>query len=80
VYIATQSDNGVELDNNAQYQILRYEGSTANYKIWKDWSSINWNSFVDYDIIPGQKYGYAVRFKGLFGEVSRISNWSEITV
>lgn len=80
VYISTQSTNGVELDNNAQYQILKYEGTTSNYKIWKDWSSINWNSFVDYDIIPGQKYGYAVRFKGLFGEVSRISNWSEITV
>jgi hypothetical protein len=80
VFIATASSNGVELDNNAQYQILRYEGTPSNHKIWKDWSNINWNSFVDYDIIPGQKYGYAVRFKGLFGEVTRISSWSEITV
>jgi len=78
VFIATESTNGVQLDGNAQYQILRYEGSASNHRIWKDWSDINWNSFVDYDIIPGQKYGYAVRFKGLFGEVTKLSSWSEV--
>jgi hypothetical protein len=79
VFISTQSANGIELDNKAQYQIFRYAGNKSNYKIWKDWSSINWNSFVDYDVIPGQKYGYAVRFKGLFGETTKLSNWSEVT-
>lgn len=80
VFISKESQNSVQIENKAAYQIIKYEGSKSNNKIWKDWSTADWNSFVDYEIIPGQKYGYAVRYKGIFGEVSKISDWAELTI
>lgn len=73
-----QSINGAMFDNEAQYQIIKYQGSSTNTRIWKDWSSINWNTFIDYDIIPNERYGYAVRFKGKFNDISYLSDWAEI--
>ncbi len=43
-------------------------------------SSINWNHFIDYNVIAGETYGYRVLFKGQFGEESIASDWTEITV
>jgi hypothetical protein len=80
VNITKASANNVEVDSEVQYQTLRYEGSPDNFIIWKDWSDKNWTNFVDYNITPGQKYGYALRFKGRLGDESHRSNWTEVTV
>lgn len=80
VSLTRQSINFVDIEEKAQYQILKYQGNSANRMIWKDWSDKNWNFFVDYDVIPGETYGYAIRFKGQLGEVSQISDWSVITI
>lgn len=80
VSITRLSINGNPIDDSLDYQIFKYHGSETNQKIWKDWSHITWNHFVDYDVIPGETYGYAVRFKGKFGEVSNLSDWTEVTI
>lgn len=71
--------NGTEVDPNTYYQIIKYQGSSENTKVWKDWSSHPWDFFVDYDIVPGEEYGYAVRFKGKYGDISNISEWAVVT-
>lgn len=71
---------GNELLENVEYQILRYEGSENNYHILKDWSYRNWNFFVDYGVIPGKQYGYAVRYKGKFNDVSNVSSWATVVI
>lgn len=80
VNIFKESANGVPILKESQYQILKYHGSRSNYTIWKDWSDVDWNHFIDYDLIPGEKYGYAVRYKGIFGDISRLSEWVEVTL
>lgn len=80
ITISRQSVNFVSFDETLEYQVLRYRGKSSNAKIWKDWSHINWNHFVDYDVIPGETYGYALRFKGKFNEVSNLSDWTEVTI
>lgn len=71
--------NGTEIPSDVEYQILKYHGSEQNTKVWKDWSKHSWDFFVDYDIVPGESYGYAVRFKGRYGDVSNRSEWSVVT-
>lgn len=78
IILSRESINGTQLRSDAQYQIIKFHGSPQNTTIWKDWSSVNWNYFVDYDIVPGEIYGYAVRFKGQFNDVSLQSNWTVI--
>ncbi len=80
IAITKQSINYVDIEEKAQYQILKYQGNSANKMIWKDWSDRSWNFFVDYDVIPGETYGYALRYKGQLGELSQISDWSVITI
>lgn len=80
VAIAKESINNVSAEEGVQYQVLKYEGSPNNYRIWKDWSQHDWNNFVDYDVLPYHKYGYAVRFKGQFGDESQVSDWAEVTI
>jgi hypothetical protein len=80
ITIFKQSENGVAVENGVMYRVLKYHGNKENTTIWKDWSDIDWNHFIDYDIIPGQRYGYCVLFKGKFGETSLQSEWTEITV
>lgn len=80
IAILKQSINYVPIDSEVQYQILKYQGDSANYCVWKDWSEQEWNFFVDYDVIPGETYGYAVRYKGILGDLSQISDWSVTTI
>ena len=63
---------------NSSYQVIKYVGTRGSYKIWKDWSSYGWSRFIDTDVAPNTKYGYAVRFKGDLGDVSSYSEWAEI--
>lgn len=70
--------NGDTISTDSQFQIWKYEGTSKNYKLWKDWSSRDWSYFVDYDIIPGQTYGYSVRFRGAYGDLSNFSTWTTV--
>ena len=79
VNIVKASAANVLVDDEVYYQVLKYENNKSNFTIWKDWSNKNWSKFVDYDITAGQKYGYAVKFKGKLGDESNISDWTEIT-
>ena len=79
VSISRQSRNGTKLEN-VEYQIYKYQGSPSNYRLWKDWSFRNWELFVDYDVIPGEAYGYAVKYKGKFQDISLASSWAEIII
>lgn len=75
------SKNGVAIDNSkVSYQILRYENNTDNVKVLFDWTDKDWKVLVDRDIRSGRKYGYSVRFKGEFGEISELSSWSVISI
>jgi len=78
INLIRSSVNGVEINNTNSYKILKYQGSVNNRHTWKDWSNLNWNNFIDYDVIPGERYGYAVKFKGELGDESNISSWIEI--
>lgn len=80
INILRQSANDVEIDDEIQYQVLKYLGSPSNSRVWKDWSRHDWSNFVDYDVLPGQTYGYALKFRGMFGDESKISEWTEITI
>tara|TARA_R110002074_G_scaffold402324_1_gene607053 strand:+ start:113834 stop:114865 length:1032 start_codon:yes stop_codon:yes gene_type:complete len=80
VNILRQSANGIEVNEEVQYQVMKYLGSPANYTVWKDWSRHDWTSFIDYDVLPGQTYGYALRFRGMFNDESELSEWTEITI
>jgi hypothetical protein len=73
--------NGVPIRaDKVKTQILKYENNPDNFYVWKDWTSKSWNSLYDRNIIPGRTYGYAVRFKGEFGEVSFPSEWTTVEV
>lgn len=74
------SENDVQISDKAAYQIVKYIGNPANYQVWKDWSYIPWNNFIDYDVIEGKEYGYAVRYKGSFGDISKLSSWATVTL
>lgn len=77
VSITPRSINGIELED-VLYQIFRYEGSVSNYNIWKDWSNRS-SIFIDTDILPNKTYGYAVRYKGKFGDMTQLSTWYSVT-
>ena len=62
------------------YQVLRYKNNSDSIKILKDWSSDGTDSFIDTDVLPGNTYGYSVRFKGEFGDVSRTSQWATVLI
>jgi hypothetical protein len=75
------SINGVLIDSSkVSYQILRYENNPDNIKILFDWTDKDWKVLIDKDIRTGRKYGYSVRFKGEFGEISELSAWSVINI
>lgn len=63
---------------DADYQIIRYVDTPSNYHIWKDWSNRGWDTFIDYDVKIGHKYGYAVRYKGKYGDISNFSPWAVV--
>lgn len=69
--------NGQSLED-VEYQILKYYNTVSSYQIWKDWSERPSSVFVDYDVLPGQVYGYAVRYRGRFNDVSNISSWTTV--
>lgn len=76
VLLDRKSEGNVDIPTNAYYQIIKFHGTSQNTQIWKDWSNLSWSYFVDYDIIPGETYGYAVRFKGDFNDISLLSEWA----
>lgn len=76
--ISNLSTNGVAIAG-ADYQIIKYINSPHNYIIWKDWSERPWTNFIDYEIKPGNTYGYAVRYKGKFNDISNLSQWTTIS-
>lgn len=78
--IKKETTSGRKLKNNTAYQIWRYEGSLNNVSIWKDWAVQEPGTFVDMSIIPGKRYGYAVRYKGEYGDVSKLSDWEVVSV
>lgn len=75
------SINGAPINQNkVKYQILRYENNPGNATVWKDWTGKSWKTLFDRNIRSGRTYGYAVRFKGEFGEISNLSDWTTIQV
>jgi len=79
VGITKTSTGGTYLEN-VQYQILKYEGTANNYIVWKDWSNRQNLTFIDTEVLPYKTYGYAVRYKGAFDEISNLSDWNSITL
>lgn len=61
-----------------QYQIIKYYGTQSNHTVWKDWSSKFSSTIVDTELLPNRTYGYAIRFKGKFNEVSHLSDYFSI--
>jgi hypothetical protein len=59
-----------------QYQIWRYENSEDNVKLLQDWSSKSWSTYFDRDVKSGNLYGYSIRLRGEFKEVSNVSSWA----
>lgn len=78
ITISPYSVNNIEI-TEADYQILKYVGDNSNVTIWKDWSERSYGSFIDRDILPNTTYGYAVRFKGKYGDISNASAWQQVT-
>ena len=73
------SVNGTKISSEGlSYRILRYVNNIDNVRILKDWSSDSTDSFIDTDILSGKTYGYCVKFKGEFGDVSKSSQWSTV--
>jgi len=64
--------------SDADYQIIKYTDTPGNYVVWKDWSIRGWDTFMDYNIKEGHTYGYAVRYKGKYGDISEFSPWTSI--
>lgn len=81
ISILFASANGTPIDyKKVKVQVLKYENNPDNVYVWKDWTSKSWTSLYDKNVIPGRRYGYAVRFKGEFGEISNISDWTVVEV
>jgi hypothetical protein len=64
--------------SDADYQIIKYTDTPENYVVWKDWSIRGWDTFMDYNIKEGHTYGYAVRYKGKYGDISEFSPWAVV--
>lgn len=60
---------------DVEYQLWRYEGTESNIKLISDWTHRDWQVYVDTDLLPGTVYGYSIRFKGKFNDVSKLSEW-----
>jgi hypothetical protein len=74
--ISRTSTGGTDLGDNVAYQIWKYDQTLSTARVWKDWSYRSYATFTDTDVIPNRTYGYAVRYRGKFGEESRLSTWS----
>ena len=74
------TESGKKLKVSTAYQIWKYTDSISSAVIWKDWSLQEPGTFIDMDIIPGKTYGYAVRYKGEYEDLSILSDWVTVTV
>lgn len=72
------ASNVILSKNSTDYQIWKFVNSRDNTVLLKDWSSKSWSTIFDRDVVPGTLYGYAIRFRGEFGEVSELSSWVEV--
>jgi hypothetical protein len=77
--VSKSSLGGAKLEDSA-YQIWKYENTDGTLAIWKDWSYRDNTAFTDMMVVPGNTYGYAVRYKGKFGEESALSDWTTIDI
>lgn len=75
ISISNLSVNGKDV-GTTDYQIIKFIGTVGNHYIWKDWSERPTSYFIDRDIIPNTTYGYSVRYKGKFGDISNLSDWT----
>jgi hypothetical protein len=74
------SSNGKVIDmKKVTYQIWKYTNTEDNVELLQDWSTKRWTTYFDREIRLGNTYGYAVRFKGEFGEPSFLSSWRKVT-
>jgi len=80
VGIARTSLGGKNLGANVYYQVWKFDSSLQTSRIWKDWNNRTFSTFTDTDVIPGRTYGYAVRYKGEFGEESPLSAFTSTIV
>jgi len=78
IFTDSLSANGMDL-GEAQYQIINYAGTVSNHVVWKDWSDRPQSYFIDRDVLPNQIYGYAVRYRGKFNDISNLSSWTTIS-
>lgn len=79
IFIDNLALNGMSL-GDAQYQIIKYVDTSSNHFVWKDWGERPLSYFIDRDVLPGQTYGYAVRYKGQFNDISNMSSWATVNV
>ena len=72
------------------YQIEKYIGTEKNREIFSDWKPVLSNkkgtiisdaegTHMDDHIKTGVKYGYRVRYKGVYGDFTEWSDWTTIT-
>jgi hypothetical protein len=66
--------------DKVSYQIWKCKNNVDNATIFKDWTSKAWTDVIDVDVVAGNSYGYAIKFKGEFGEVSNYSSWQTVEV
>ncbi|RMH16975.1 MAG: hypothetical protein D6698_08970 [Gammaproteobacteria bacterium] len=79
VGISKQSVLGADFsDHISAVQVWRYQGTPSNAKIWRDWNDRDSRTLADTDVIPYSTYGYAVMFRGRFGETSLLSDWAVV--
>jgi hypothetical protein len=75
------SSLGVKINGNkTTFQIWKYSSVEDNLELLQDWSTKRWTTLFDKNVKNGKTYGYAMRFRGEFGEVSAMSSWSTVTV
>ena len=79
VTVSRTARNG-ELLKNVEYQVYKYLDHPNNLEVWKDWSSEDWSSFQDTDVIPGRTYGYSVRYRGEYKDTSSMSSWATVNI
>jgi hypothetical protein len=72
--------NPLSINNNEikykYYQIVKYESTPNNYFIWKDWTDNSETLLFDEDLKINKTYGYAIRYKGEFNDISEFSSWA----
>ena len=75
ILVNPQSTNNIEIKYR-YYQIIRYESTPNNYQIWKDWTDSPETVLYDDKLKIGKDYGYAIRYKGEYNDITEFSSWA----